>query len=303
MKKIFTLIALVAISISANAQATPNAGFESWTHVAAAGIAPAYDTPDSWNTLNSTIVTSTFGVVTCTKATAAGEFHSGVAAIKLQTLAVFGTPANGIATTGTINTGTQSVTGGIPYTGHPDSIVGWYRCAPVGVDSAFIELQLLGAGGNTDTVGYIRFRTTRNTVGTFTRFSDTIHYRNANAVVTACWILSSSADATTHVVNSALWVDDLQMVTNPTIGIAEQTKLEVSVFPNPAINYLQINNPAGTKANVSIYDVTGRKVLEQMLVNTTTSLDLADLHSGLYIYSIIDENKKAIKTGKVIVQK
>jgi hypothetical protein len=303
MKKIITTIALAAIIITSNAQPTPNAGFESWTHHAAGITAPAYDTPDSWNTLNATIALSIGGAVTCYKATAAGEYHGGAAAIKLVTASVLGQTANGIATTGTINTTTFSIAGGIAYTGRPDSIVGFYRCAPVGVDSGFVELQLLGAGGGTDTVGYVRFKTTRATVSTYHRFSAHVNYRSTNPVVTALWIMSSSADATTHVVNSTLWVDDLSMVFASTVGIEEHNKQEITVGPNPASNYLLINNPYSTKGSIAIYDVTGRKISEQQFTNSSSSIDVSAFPAGLYFFAILDENKNTIKTEKIIVTK
>lgn len=303
MKKIITIIALAAISMNVNAQAVPNGGFENWTHHAAGIVAAAYDEPVGWHTLDSTIANTLLGVITSFKATAAGEYHNGSAAIKLVTQSVGGQTANGIATTGTINTTTFTIGGGNPYTGRPDSIVGFYRAAPSGVDSGFVELQLLGAGGATDTVGYARFKTTRNAITTFTRFSKAINYRNSNAVVTALWIMSASADATTHNVGSTIWIDDLGTANASGLRVSEQSKPDVAVYPNPATNYLQINNAAATKAIITLFDVTGRKVVTQSLVNTLNTVDVAELHSGLYIYSITDENNKVIKTGKVTIQK
>jgi hypothetical protein len=302
MKKIYSLISICAISSSSIfAQVLPNSGFESWTNTPASFPAPAYDTPNSWNTLNST--TAGVGQITCVKATALADIHSGSAAIKLITKSVFGQVANGIATTGTINTSSQTIGGGIAYTGRPDSIAGWFKYTPVTGDNGFVELQLLGSGGDTDTVGYVRFKTPTTTVGSYTHFSKKIIYRNSNPVVKSIWILSSSADAVTHFANSTLWVDDLQVLTATAAGITEQPKLELTVGPNPTSNFIFIKNPDSKNLSLKMYDVTGRMIMEQRIDNVTNTIEVNSLPIGLYMYAISDDSKRIIKTGKIIIQK
>lgn len=287
---------MMAISVVSFAQATPNAGFETWTH----SSFPSYDTPNSWDNLNPS--TGSLGVFTCIKATAAADIHSGSAAVKLITKTVFGQIANGIVTTGTINTTTQTIGGGVSYSGRPDSITGFFKYSSVSSDNGFVELQLLGAGGDTDTVGYVRFFTPSSSVGAYTRFAKAVVYRNANPVVKSIWILSSSKDAVTHFVGSTLWADDLSLVTNAT-GVNETAKAELSVGPNPATAFIQVKNPAAKKLLVKMYDVTGRVVIEQQLESTLATIETVALPQGLYMYAISDESEKVIKTGKIIVQK
>ena len=303
MKKIFTLLFISSVSISALfAQATPNPGFESWTHVAASFPAPAYDTPDSWNTLNPT--TAGLGQITCVKGSAAGEFHAGAAAVKLITKSIAGQTANGIATTGTINTITQTIGGGISYTARPDSMIGFYKYTPAAAtDNGFAEIQLLGAGGDTDTVGYVRFMTPSITVGTYTRFSKAIVYRSVSAVAKSIWILSSSKDAVTHTVNSTAYFDDVNLVFASTSNVAEQPKLQLTVGPNPSNGKLVINNTLINNGIFVLYDVTGRKIAEKRIEGTSTLIDLDAFPLGLYIYSITDEKNNVIKTDKLIIQK
>lgn len=302
MKKIFTLFSIFTFSGTVIfAQATPNPGFESWTHVAASFPAPAYDTPDNWNTLNPT--TAGLGQITCVKGSVAGEFHAGAAAIKLITKSVLGQVANGIATTGTINTTSQTIGGGILYTLRPDSIVGYYKYTPVTGDNGFAEIQLLGAGGDTDTIGYVRFNTPATTIGTYTRFSKAIVYRSVNPVVKSIWILSSSKDAVTHFANSTAYFDDLNLAFTSSAGVTEQAQLQLTVGPNPSNGIFLITNTLIKKGAFVLYDVTGRKVAEKNLEGTSTVVDLNGFPLGLYIYAITDEKNNVIKTDKVIIQK
>jgi len=277
-------------------QALPNSAFEGWTH----NSFPAYDDPNGWNTLNS--VSGLLGAITCYKATAIADIHGGAAALKLVTKNVAGQIANGIATTGTINTTAQTIGGGIAYTGRPDSIVGYYKYTPVNNDNGFVEFQLLGAGGDTDTVGYVRFKTPSASVASYTRFSAPIVYKKTTPVVKSIWIISSSADATTHYVNSTLFIDDLQLINN-TSSVVEKQKPQITVGTNPSLGNLIVRNSLLEKASITIYDITGRIILTQSISNLITSIDVSNYPMGLYIYAVTDEKNNVIKTDKLIFQK
>ena len=110
MKTNFTLVLIFSIYVNSLwTQATPNPSFESWTHVT--GLT-TYDTPDNWDCANG--ATAITGTLTCYKATAAADIHSGTAAMRLITKQI-GAPFNqlapGAATTGKINTTTQVIDG------------------------------------------------------------------------------------------------------------------------------------------------------------------------------------------------
>ncbi len=300
MKKIFTLVSSF-FSVTFLWAQTPNAGFENWT--TSSGF-PSYTYPNSWDCPNSqTAVTGTFLVI---KATAAADIHSGSAAVKLITKNVLSVNAPGIVTTGTLPTQSGgNITGGIPYSQRPDSIIGWYKYTPAGGDNGFVAFALLGAGGNTDTVGTAFWTTPTTTVGTYTRFSMAITYRSANPVDTAVWVVCSSASGTPTSANvgSTLFADDLAVVINPTTGVAEQNQVEVTVSPNPATEQVMISNLSGVKNNFILSDIAGRKITEEKITGTSGKIAVDDFPAGLYIYTIMDENKAAIKTGKLIIQR
>lgn len=302
MKKTITLFSVFLISsFSLIAQTTANGGFESWTTVPATFPAPAYDECDNWNSLNS--LTSALGVITCYKATAVADVHSGSAAMKLVTKQAGSQIANGLVTTGTINVGNSSVGGGVAYTLRPDSIIGWYKCAPMAGDSGFVEIQLLGAGGDTDTIGYAIFRTPGTNVTTYTRFAVKINYRNANPVVKSLWILSSSRSNSVHIVNSTLFLDDVQLGSNLFLSVDEPETSIITVGPNPSSGRLTISDFALGKGVFMLYDLTGSFVAEEKINSSNTSVDFTPLPNGIYIYSIIDGNGLLVKTGKIVVQK
>ena len=299
MKKTATLITLLSVYFTALwAQVTPNAGFEIWTHHT--GLS-TYDTPDNWDNVNSS--TAITGAVTCFKATGT-DVHSGVNALKLITKQI-GTPINqvipGIATTGTINPTTHIVEGGIPYTLRPDSIVGWYKYNSMGGENGFAAFLLFGAAaGNKDTIAAAYFTTPATNVTTYTRFSTPLVYRSANAVASAFWILASDRNnGLATGIGSALWVDDLDVIINSTVGIAEQNKSQFTISPNPVVDQLVVKNESDLKVQFVLYDVTGHKIAEEKLASPLNNIDVSNFSNGFYIYSVVYENNKIINTGKI----
>jgi hypothetical protein len=287
MKKLYILLISVLISSASFSQALPNPGFDNWTN------AGSYDDPDNWNTLNS--VTSNFGALTVQKATGA-DVHSGAAAIKMITLSVLGQNANGLATTGTINIAGATVDGGIPYTLRPDSITGWYKCAPQGVDFGFVDFTLFDAAS--DTVGFAHFQTPFTAVSAYTYFSLPIIYYNANTPALSRCVMSSS-EGVSSVLNSVMIIDDLSLVFNPN-GIHE------SLFGKDFVRYNPVNAKLHVftqqRSKVSIIDMTGKLILEKTVEAGNSDFILAGLPSGLYIWRVADETLKNAVTGKFIAE-
>ena len=116
------LTCLLFIGINLNAQQLPNASFENWDILV--DSSPHDDLATSWNTINSSLDPFTAGILnpTCFQSTTA---RTGSFSIQLitQPPPLGSTVVNGIATTGSINTTTYEVEGGLPYTLRPDSLV------------------------------------------------------------------------------------------------------------------------------------------------------------------------------------
>jgi len=297
MKHFTTLILIFSISLlqAQTNPATPNANFEHWTHVSAHG---GYDDPNQWQCLNPTL--ETFGFTSCIKDST--NPFSGIAAARLITQNVIFQIAPAALTTGTINTGNQTINGGLPYTLRPDSIIGWYMYTSVGGDNGDCEFYLFGA--TRDTIGQAFFKTPTSTVGSWTRFAYPITYSSMATPDTALWIFSSSLSATSAQAGSQLYVDSIGLVFAPS-GINNLINTElITVGPNPTRNLISINNGSFVKALFfTLTDITGRKVDEEKIASGTTNVALSGLAGGVYIYSIQDEKNTVIKTGKIVIQK
>lgn len=293
MKKLyFTCLFVLGMSQLSDAQnaATPNAGFENWTQVG-----NHYD-PNNWDNLNPN--TGIVGVFTCTRATGA-DVHSGTYAIKLTTKSVFGVTANGIASTAElITTPPYGVTGGIPYSQRPDSIVGWYKATPASnADSGFVQFVLLD--GANDTVGFVRNYMPNTSVNTYTRFSAPITYFSSATPVLSYWILSSSNPVTPQV-NSSIIIDDIDLIFNSS-GINEaNAETPIQMVSNLINEEVEIVNRTGKVANLLIYDSAGRLALENNINPGDQKLNLQQLTNGIYFYKFEQTGLTAPAYGKLI---
>ena len=93
-----------------------------------------------------------------------------------------------------------------------------------------------------------------------------------------------------------LWVLDTNSLS---VKNNEITESKITIFPNPVNNILTIQIPEKTSmGNITITDLTGKKVLEQN--NNATSVNVENLQNGIYLFQIVSEGKTA--TSKFIKQ-
>lgn len=293
MKTLLLSCLLLVSSFWSNGQnaATPNPAFENWTQQ------NNYWNPNSWNNLNPS--TYILGVFTCQRASAATDVHGGSYAIKLTTKSVFGITANGIASTATlITTPPYGITGGIPYTERPDSIVGWYKYTPANAnDSGFVQFALLT--NSYDTIGMVKFNTPNTPVTTYTRFSKAITYLSPATPELSYWILSAS-DGVNPVVNSVLIVDDIDLifVTTPVPG--EPAKSPIAIVSNLVQEEIIIKNPSEKQVFFELTDLSGRVVMVEEVTHHRQSVSSGKLNNGLYLYRLSDSNGSIHSSGKLI---
>ncbi|PCJ86557.1 MAG: hypothetical protein COA57_05980 [Flavobacteriales bacterium] len=207
MKKTsLSLLLCLSSFFSTFSQSIPNGDFENWTTY---GTVNQYDEPDGWGTINSVVSSLATPV---TKAMGANAYN-GTYAMKLETVNVF--PNNvltGIATNGTLNSASMSISGGVPFGLKPDSITGYYKYIPATGDAATVAVLFKNMG---DTVGFAVFNTNQM-VSNYTQFSVPITYINANTP-DSMLIIVVAGDTSISVSGSALYIDALDFVygTNP----------------------------------------------------------------------------------------
>lgn len=83
------------------------------------------------------------------------------------------------------------------------------------------------------------------------------------------------------------------------VGITQSSVSAISVYPNPAINMVNFevdNSMIGT--NIQLFNLLGKKVIQQKIENIVTSIDLHELNKGIYLYQLTNEGDEVITRGK-----
>ena len=90
--------------------------------------------------------------------------------------------------------------------------------------------------------------------------------------------------------------DPIEVTTNGW-GVSENKKLNVKVYPNPAESL--VNVTAEGLRNVELIDMMGRIISRNESSETTTTIDLSNLTSGIYLLRITTENGVATQRLEV----
>ena len=88
--------------------------------------------------------------------------------------------------------------------------------------------------------------------------------------------------------NEVIVIDEISIMTTSSVNISG-VSANVSIFPNPAHNYITISTEHVALESVSIIDALGRLVLTEKLSNTNEVLNIDNLANGLYHMTITTE--------------
>ena len=85
-------------------------------------------------------------------------------------------------------------------------------------------------------------------------------------------------------------------VTASTASISENKLLSFSMYPNPVSDVLTVQLPTGTeKAEVGIFDYTGRLVASKTISSNGTSIDVNNIAKGIYIIRVATNTKIGVQ--------
>lgn len=93
--------------------------------------------------------------------------------------------------------------------------------------------------------------------------------------------------------------DDIYLILSAEQSVVENALENVSIYPNPARNILNVNNVEN--ANVNIYAINGQLVKSMANVNGSVQVDLSDMAAGMYIVRMQSGND--VRTEKIQVVK
>ncbi|MDY0025742.1 MAG: PCMD domain-containing protein [Lentimicrobium sp.] len=270
----------------------PNPGFENWTN----------GEPDDWNTINQEIFGTTFTAVTRDQT----SMHSGTSSIKLETITetiflIGPVTMPGIITLGEIIVdqvnATGTVEGGIPITGMPQKLRGWYRYLPQTGDSCIMGIGLTRwTGTSRDTIAY-SYLIAGGQQDTWQEFAVPVVYEitaepdSMNIVFFSSNLLNGSPIA-----GSSLWVDDL-WIDYETVSV-QLADLRQDFYIQSSAGEVFIFTHAPMGGEIQVFNLSGSLVYQARLKAGMgqQKLSLPRLPSGLYIAQLSSGGeRKAVK--------
>lgn len=96
-------------------------------------------------------------------------------------------------------------------------------------------------------------------------------------------------------------VDSVDVKMTSTAGIKENESVTLSLYPNPAREYLTVASAATGEMSVSITDVLGKEVFADRF-SGSKNIDLEHFSTGVFMVSITN-NEGIIETRRIVVRK
>lgn len=85
------------------------------------------------------------------------------------------------------------------------------------------------------------------------------------------------------------------------VGVGEFISDYVSVYPNPTSEVVWVSdNTSFPVENYTIYDISGRKVLQSTFNTSEKKIDVSNLETGVYLLELIAAEKRVVK--RIVVQ-
>jgi Glucose / Sorbosone dehydrogenase/Secretion system C-terminal sorting domain len=76
----------------------------------------------------------------------------------------------------------------------------------------------------------------------------------------------------------------------------------IDVYPNPAVDFIVVYNHSNESGRTALlYDVNGRMVMQQPLLQTASRMNVTRLTPGTYVLRVMDAGKNVLRTEKVVI--
>ncbi len=88
---------------------------------------------------------------------------------------------------------------------------------------------------------------------------------------------------------------DITLNIDPNLSVNEINNNDFKIYPNPVTNWITIQLQNPVDANIKIYDLNGRLILENSIQTEITSFAVDTLHAGTYLISVTSNNNLITK--------
>ena len=309
-KQLLLLFTALLIFTTTNAQTTPpNGGFETWQNrtLLFNPLIPI-EVPTSWstfdslaNTLNFLFGQSTAIQKTVTKNTTIKNTGTASAMLTTKTFPGINVAIPGILTNAVVTLDASmdiSFSGGTAITQRVSKAAAFIRYAPATADSGSFIVEVINRTFGKDSVigsGGLQF----GAKSVFTKIEVPITYIATTLPANLLrYFFTNSNDTVQN--SSTLYVDDVSYTTTTGVTEALMNDIEITAFPNPAIDVLSIKASSDDELVFELYAIDG-KVLQHKTFSKTTEIRIADLASGLYLYTVKNKDQAIIKKASITI--
>lgn len=309
-KQLLLLFTALLIFTNTNAQTTPpNGGFETWQNrtllfnpLIPIEVPTTWSTFDSLaNTLNFLFGQSTAIQKTVTKNTTIKNTGTASAMLTTKTFPGINVAIPGILTNAVVTLDASmdiSFSGGTAITQRVSKAAAFIRYAPATADSGSFLVEVINRTFGKDSVigsGGLQF----GAKSVFTKIEVPITYIATTLPANLLrYYFTNSNDTVQN--SSTLYVDDVSYTTTTGITEALMNDIEITAFPNPAIDVLSIKASSDDELVFELYAIDG-KVLQHKTFSKTTEIRVADLASGLYLYTVKNKDQAIIKKASITI--
>lgn len=271
----------------------PNGSFENWTSVTS-------EEADGWFSMN-------YASASGPSVTKTTDSYNGTYAMSIVNIETQWGDTMGVVTNGLI--GANGPEGGVAIWQNPDKLTGYYKYAPVGLDTALAGLFTFRYDSGLDSTMLIEeLMVHLPATATYTYFEVQLTYNGWPYIdtVNVAFASGNLEEDTNYVgLGSELIIDELELILHP-VGVKEQNQSTLNIYPNPTTGVFVIEHPFENEyPELLLLDVAGNIVGQSNYrINRFANrieLDLGGLASGIYVYELITETK-GIYAGTIVLE-
>ena len=175
-----------------------------------------------------------------------------------------------------------------------------YKFASSGGDVGFVQVAIydtLAAGAGDDLALYFDNIAFTADEANWTQVDFTMTPTGNSGTANLLVFVAASSEEGYFVAGSptpgtTLWLDDVQ-VSGGTAGIEEVTGFDLTVYPNPANEVLNVKT-TGVASSVSIVSMDGKVISTQAMNGTSAVVNVAELQAGAYFYQVTAEDGSVV---------
>ncbi|MCX8470694.1 MAG: T9SS type A sorting domain-containing protein [Chitinophagaceae bacterium] len=240
--------------------------------------------------------------------------HSGISAMQILsriedtiTAGIGGAVQGGVCTNAEFGLDANNnpiMTGGMPFGNLLVKVSAWIKTDIRGTDASFFTAMLINDADGIDEIVGTADTNFTSSINGWTKITVPFVWADSTILPTRLRFLvgttSSDTSGLTLLTDStSITIDDIEI--NYFTGISSYVYSSgfAKVYPNPSNAYFYIDVPEVDQYSILIYDVFGKKVLNENITNRHQQFFIGDLCNGLYQYNIIGKHNEIVQTNKL----